>query len=179
MKVVRVMAVYYIEQHLLLARVRTVIKDCDGKPVFLLVGSWGTRGDSISIYQLDGEVLASAKQTAFSYKSRFDLYDRYEKVGSLSRLFSVSRDFYFIKKLHWLATGDIKNQTYKLYHFNDKVMEMTKETSYRGDFYRIDVSKEANAPLCICIASVLDYWARRESKADELITKKSVNLQLG
>lgn len=173
------MAIYYIEQHLLSAKVRTVIKDGEGNPIFLLVGSWGTRGDSISIYQLDGEVLASAKQTAFSYKSRFDLYDHYEKVGSLSRLFSVSRDFYFIKKLHWLATGDIKNQTYKIYHFNDKIMEMTKETNYKGDFFKIEVFTESNAPLCLCIASVLDYWARRGSKVEDLMTKKSADFQLG
>ena len=172
------MAVYYIEQSLLSAKVRTVIKDEKGKPVFLLVGSWGTRGDSISIYRIDGEVLASDKQTAFSRKSRFDLFDRHEKVGSLSRMFSMNRDFYFIKKLHWLAMGDIKNQEYKIYYLNDKIMQMNKEVNVKGDFFRIEVFKEENAPLCICIAAVLDYWARKNNRVEEIFTKTAINVQL-
>ncbi len=172
------MAIYYIEQNLLSANVRTVVKDCEGKPVFLLVGRWGTKGDSISIYHIDGEILASAKQTAFSGRSRFDLFDHHEKVGNLSRLFTVKRDFYFIKKLHWLAVGDIKNQQYSIYHLNDKVMQMNKETNYKGDFYRIDVIKEYNAPLCICIAAVLDYWARNNSRVEDIFNKTATSLQL-
>ena len=101
------MTVYYIQQNLLSAKVRTVIKDDKGQAVFLLVGSWGTRGDSISIYNLEGTILASAKQTTFSMKSQFDIYSFHDKVGSLSRLFYIKRDFYYKKKNRWVAGGDI------------------------------------------------------------------------
>ena len=36
------MATYYIEQSLLSAKVRTLIKDDKNQPAYLLVGSWGS-----------------------------------------------------------------------------------------------------------------------------------------
>ncbi|HCM88535.1 MULTISPECIES: LURP-one-related/scramblase family protein [Vagococcus] len=172
------MTVYYIQQNLLSAKVRTVIKDTQDRPVFLLVGSWGTRGDSISIYNLDGKVLASAKQTTFAIKSQFEIYSCHDKVGSLSRLFSINRDFYYIKNLRWLAVGDINHQEYKIYRFNELIMEMTKVLSRKGEYYKIVVHEDEDAAVCICIAAVLDYWARKGNKKEELVNKKIVNIQL-
>ncbi len=172
------MTVYYIQQNLLSAKVRTVIKDDKGQAVFLLVGSWGTRGDSISIYNLEGKILASAKQTTFSMKSQFDIYSFHDKVGSLSRLFSINRDFYYIKKLRWIAVGDISHQEYKIYRFNELIMEMTKELSCKGEYYKIVIQGDEEAAMCLCIAAVLDYWARKGNKRDELVNKKIVNIQL-
>lgn len=162
------MATYYIHQHLLSARVRTVVKDSDDRATFLLVGQWGTRGDVLSIYNLDGRLLASVKQVTFSMPSYFDLYDGHQKVGTLGRLFSIQRDFYFVRKLNWLVMGDIKNQDYRIYRLNERVMTMKKETTYKGDFYKIVVEKDELAPLAICVASVLDYWARKKQKQWQL-----------
>lgn len=166
------MPTYFIHQHLLSANVRTVIKDETGHSVYLLVGRWGTKGDVLSIYQLDGTILASVKQVTSAMPSHFDLYNGYEKVGTLSRLFSVDRDFYLIKKLRWLAVGDIKNQDYRIYQLNQRLMTMKKETTYKGDFYQINVSDEEIAPLCICVAAILDYWARMKKKEWQVLGKK-------
>lgn len=172
------MVTYYIQQHLLSAKVRTVIKNDQGKPIFLLVGSWGTRGDSISIYTLDGELLASAKQTALTFKSRFDLYEKHEKIGCLSCLFSANRDIYFVKKRYWLVWSDIKNQRYRIYYLNQKIMEMDKEVNYKGDYFKIQICDEKNAPLCFCIAAILDYWARRDNKIKDSQSGKYIQLQM-
>lgn len=172
------MVTYYIQQHLLSAKVRTIIKDDNGKPIFLLVGSWGTRGDSISIYTLEGELLASAKQTTLSFRSRFELYEKHEKVGNLSCLFSINRDVYFVKKRYWLVWADIKNQHYRIYYLNQKIMEMSKETNYKGDYFKIQINDEENAPLCFCIAAVLDYWARRNNKIKNKQTGEYIQIQI-
>ncbi|MGX7024875.1 LURP-one-related/scramblase family protein [Vagococcus hydrophili] len=173
------MTIYYIQQSLLSAKVRTVIKDEEGRSVFLLVGSWGTRGDSISIYNLEGGILGSAKQTKFAVKSQFDIYRFHEKVGSLSRIFSINRDFYYVKKLRWVAIGDIPHQDYRIYRFNELIMSMTKEVSHQGDFYKIVIQDDDEAAICLCIAAVLDYWTRKSNKLEELATQKMADIQLG
>ena len=35
-------------------------------------------------------------------------------------------------------------------------MKMDKATLFSGDYYVLDVSNDEDAPVCICIAAVLD-----------------------
>ena len=169
------MATYYIEQSLLSAKVRTLIKDDKNQPAYLLVGSWGSKGDSVSVYHLDGRLLAKAKQTTLSVRPQFDLFMHHEKVGVLKRLFFWQRDFYFIKKLNWLAIGDIKKQKYQIYYLNDKLFEMTQVKRGNRVFFKMIVPDEKLAPLCICLVSVLDYWARKGTKVGELNSEELGN----
>lgn len=69
------MTTYYIEENLLSARVRAFVKDEEDRPVFLLVGSWGVKGDCLSINNLDDKRLAKVVQTSYSPNPKFDLYD--------------------------------------------------------------------------------------------------------
>lgn len=168
------MSEFYIRQNLLASNARTVVKDRDGKSLFLLVGRWGTRGDVLSLYQMNGEIVASIKQATFAFTlgSRFDLYQEFKKVGSLQRLLSVNRDFYYVHQLGWVVIGDIKNHQYAIYHLNQKIMTMTKVPFSSGDFYSLDVIDDTNAPLCICIAAVLDYWLLNRNKNEKLVNKR-------
>ena len=58
---------------------RTIVKDQAGRSLFLLVGRWGTRGDALSLYAMNGEILASIKQVSWTFGTRFELYQRFEK----------------------------------------------------------------------------------------------------
>ena len=82
---------------------------------FLLVGRWGTRGDALSLYAMNGEILASIKQVSWTFGTRFELYQRFEKVGTLRKLFNLNADFYYVQGLHWAVVGDIKAHQYSIY----------------------------------------------------------------
>ncbi|MGY3749931.1 LURP-one-related/scramblase family protein [Vagococcus acidifermentans] len=168
---------YYINQHLLSANARTIIKDDMGKAAFLLVGRWGTRGDVLSVYDMQGSILASIRQTSFALESRFDLFKEYEKVGSLSRILSINRDYYYIKGLKWAAVGDIKHRRYRIHQFNDVIMTMQPALTCYGDFFECDIRSEEEAPLCICIAAILDYWVKRPKKEKNPFRNKRVDLE--
>ncbi len=46
-------------------------------------------------------------------------------------------------------------------------MEMDKATLLTGDYYVLNVTDDQDAPVCICIAAVMDYWLyNRQKKAD-------------
>ncbi|MGY3748276.1 LURP-one-related/scramblase family protein [Vagococcus salmoninarum] len=160
------MSDFFIRQNLLSSNARTIIKNEAGEPVFLMVGRWGTRGDVLSLYQMNGEIVASIKQATFAMPigARFDLYQEFEKVGSLQRILSIHRDFYYVHQLGWVVIGDIKNQDYHIYQLNRKVMTLKKKTLTDGEFHHFVVFDDADAPLCICIAAVLDYWLLNRHK---------------
>ena len=45
--------------------------------------------------------------------------------------------------------------------------QVDKATLFSGDYYVLDVSNDEDAPVCICIAAVLDYWLYRKDKSKE------------
>jgi len=148
----------YIHDKQLSNITRTVVTDESGHSLFLLVGRWGTQGDALSLYRMNGTLVASIKQTSFAFGSRFEIYENYKKVGSLQKIFNWPGDFYYIKQLNWSVHGDIYNHYYKIHHFNKEIMRMRKVIFVAGDYYLLEIPQAANVPTCICIAAIMDYW---------------------
>lgn len=155
---------YFIQDKQLSAVTRTIVKDEDGQSLYLMVGRWGTKGDALSLYAMNGDLVASIKQISFSFGTRFELYRDFEKIGTLQKIFNWPGDFYYIQQLHWTAQGDIYNHQYSIRHFNEVVMTMNKATLFTGDYYLLDIPDPEDAPTCICIAAVMDYWLYNRKK---------------
>lgn len=158
------MSEFFIQEQQLSNVTRTLVKDKDGKSLFLLVGRWGTRGDALSLYKMSGELVASIRQTSFVFGSRFELYKGFEKIGVLRKILRLNANFYYIQQMHWIVLGDIRNHYYSIYQTNHKIMTMNKATLFSGDYFSLDVTNDEDAPLCICIAAVLDYWLYNKKK---------------
>ncbi len=158
------MGIYYINEHVLSANVRAVITDDQQRATFVLIGKWGRVGDAVKVYNLSGDVLASAIQIDYATPATFDLYIGDQKVGTLKHVVSLRRGFYAIRNLKWLATANFKRQEYSIHSFHGRVMKMTKRTTYQGDMYQIKVKDEELVPICICIGAVIDYWNRLTQK---------------
>ncbi|HLQ41097.1 MAG TPA: hypothetical protein VK118_09075 [Tetragenococcus sp.] len=158
----------YIQDKQLSSVTRTVVTDKKGHSLFLLVGRWGTKGDALSLYQMNGDLIASIKQISFTFGSRFEIYENYQKVGTLQKIFNWPGDFYYIKQLNWSVYGDIYNHYYKIHHFGTEIMEMDKGSFLSGDFYILNVAESEDAPKCICIAAIMDYWLYNRQKKNFL-----------
>ncbi len=126
------MSEFFIQDRQLSRVTRTIVKDETGKSLFLMVGRWGTKGDALSLYRLNGQMVASIKQISFTFGTRFEIYKDFEKVGTLQKIFNWPGDFYYIQQLHWAVHGDIYNHRYGIHHFNKKIMEMDKATLLTG-----------------------------------------------
>ena len=46
-------------------------------------------------------------------------------------------------------------------------MKMDKSNTFTGDYYVLDIPIEEDAPICICIAAVLDYWLYRKNNGKD------------
>ena len=158
------MSEFFIQKQQLSNITRTLVKDEDGKSLYLLVGRWGTRGDALSLYTMSGELVASIKQTSLIIGSRFELYKDFKKVGVLRKILNLNADFYYVQHLHWTVSGDIKNHHYSIYQMNHKIMDMSKATLFTGDYFSLNVANDEDAPLCICVTAVLDYWLYNKKK---------------
>ena len=70
--------------------------------------------------------LASIKQVSWTFGTRFELYQRFEKVGTLRKLFNLNADFYYVQGLHWAVVGDIKAHQYSIYQVHKKSCQWIK-----------------------------------------------------
>ncbi|MEG0286506.1 MULTISPECIES: hypothetical protein [Vagococcus] len=173
------MATYYIEEHLLSAKVRVFIKNESDEPVFLLLGNWGVKGDSVSIYDLDGQRLAKATQKSDGFRAKFDLYDSTSQIGTMKQLFALKRDYYVIKKVNWLVIGHIPKKRYQIISFKKRILEAGVISKEGKRFFKIMIPNKEQAPVLICAMAVLDYWARNAKKLEELSKLKEFHLEVG
>ena len=67
-----------------------------------------------------------------------------------------------------MVFGDIYNHRYAIHHFNKVVMEMDKATLVTGDYYVLSIPEAADAPICICIAAIMDYWLYNRKKQTDI-----------
>lgn len=169
------MTEYFIQEQQLSATTRTVIKNCQGKALYLMVGNWGRKGNILTLYDMSGEVVAAIKQASVIFGHKFEIYLGIEKVGNLHKIFNWPGDFYYIKHLNWAVYGNIYHHKYKINHFNEPIMRMDKATLLTGDYYVMDVTNPKDAPICICIAAIMDYWLYNRKKQPENTSNLEVN----
>lgn len=167
---------YLIRKKYLGRPARTVVKTPDDLPQFLLVGTWGVKGDALSVYSMSGDLLASVKKVPWSFGIRYDLYDSHEKVATMKRIFHFNVDFYYIQNLGWHVLGDVSKHHYTVHSFTRKVMTMDSATFPNGDYYVLDIPESQEAPLAICVASVLDYWLYEEQKQKKFNFRPGLSL---
>ncbi|MEG2254339.1 MAG: hypothetical protein RSC33_03325 [Vagococcus sp.] len=162
------MGTYYVEEHLLSAKVRVFIKNEKGEPVFLLVGSWGVKGDCVSVYDLDGHRLSKAVQNSFGPRPDFDLFEGGQKVGTLKRCVSLLNDYYYISGLGWIASGNHNKKSYRFFHFGTQLLETGIIQKEGKQLMKVILEDETRVPLSFCVLAVLDYWVKKGKRAEEL-----------
>lgn len=155
---------YIIKEQRLGYNTQTLIKDATGHPLYLLMGHWGNKNDVLSLYLMDGTLVASVKQTSLLVGRRFDLFVNFNKIGVMKKRFNWPGDVYYIRQLHWTVFGDIAHHHYSIYHFHRPIMHLDKRPILTNQDYCLHVFHEQDAPICICIAAVMDYWLYNRQK---------------
>lgn len=149
----------YMKQQFVSIHERLLVKDEKGKDVFLIIGKWGRVGDAISLYKMDGSLLVEFKQTVLSLFPKFDIYVRGKKIGSISKHHGLKGPYFKVSHLNWIVTGDFNNHSYRIQHPTRTVMEMEKAYLPSGDFYALSIHQPQDAPICLCIAVIVDHLA--------------------
>ncbi|WP_316378082.1 transposase, partial [Enterococcus faecium] len=65
---------------------RTIVKNEKGHSLFLMVGRWGTKGDALSLYAMNGDLVAHIKQiiAEIGQIERFEDQTKLAKYAGLS-----------------------------------------------------------------------------------------------
>lgn len=155
----------YLRDHDTDLRGTTVIRNYQGRSLYLLVGKWGVLHDVLSLYSISGDLLAEVKQQSFGIVPKFALYKDRQKVGTVSKSLGFVREVIYIRGLNWVIVGSPYSGKYRVFSKNHLVFSI-QPVAFTGDYYHeLKVRNKEDEPLAILIASVLQHWARRKQAA--------------
>ncbi|MCP0886330.1 hypothetical protein LB941_03135 [Ligilactobacillus sp. WILCCON 0076] len=153
----------YSSRNNLSSRGSTTIKDEQGKVVYLLTGRWGMHPAAMSVYDIDGVLLAEIKQRSLGLLPKFELFEQHKLVGSLRRYYGVGHEMLFIQKLNWFILGNSLTFNYKIYHGRTCILSLHEVELSSGKFLELQITHQDDEPLCICVVAILDFWAKSSS----------------
>lgn len=161
---------------------RMTVRDNRGQILYIIEGRWGRKNDIVSLYNLEGDLLISVKQTKQTPFPVFTIRAEQEEIGTMRKhpgLFGI-RDSYFSLYPHeWMVTGDFEEAYYTVTKENELIMECEKDLYQQYAIYNLMVDKEENIPLCAIISTLFDPYSRIKGDQEDTDTLADSDYDLG
>lgn len=142
-------------------RSATIIHDNTNQACYLLTGKWGLRHDALSIYTMQGQLLGEIRQLSLGLMPKLAIYQNRQKVGTIGKSLGFVREFIYIHDLNWVIVGNAFTNHYRVFRNNHLVFTMDPEQSSGGLYCRLTVSQEADEPIAILVACILNHWSHK------------------
>ncbi|WP_125583333.1 LURP-one-related/scramblase family protein [Levilactobacillus cerevisiae] len=159
------MRTLYLNQAALSAKATTVIRDTSNQSCYLLVGKWGLRADVLSVYTIAGDLEAEVKQESLGLLPKFRLIYHRQTVGRVSKTFGLIREVLFVRGLNWIIMGNLNSGHFKIYHGRDLIATIDQVSQSGGGTATLAVDQPDHEALVICLAAILDRWAKHQQQA--------------
>jgi len=161
----------FLNQAALSARATTVIRDDQNQSCYLLVGKWGMRADVLSVYTIAGALEAEVKQDSLGLLPKFRLLYHRQVVGQVSKTFGVIREVLFIRGLNWVIMGNLNSGRFKIYHGRELIGTIENVEHTAGGTVQLCIDHPDHEGLVICLAAILDRWAKHQQRLPNVLTK--------
>lgn len=147
----------------------TVIHDQNGRQCYLLTGKWGLRHDALSLYTMSGELLAEVRQLSLGMMPKFALYQNHQKVGTVGKSLGFFKEIVYIQGISWFIVGNGLNNHYRFLQGHRLVAMMAPVNKTGFNVTELAVHDEADEPLAVLVASILNHWSHNGDKLPWLI----------
>ena len=159
----------YSRRNYLSNRGVNTIKDQAGNIVYILAGRWGMMPAVMEVYDLSNHVLAQIRQRSLGVLPRFELYNADQQMlGSIRRYYRVGPEIHFISGLNWVMIGSSVSFNYRVYHGRTLIMTITSEAESHQQELAITIEQSENEAICLCLAAILDFWAKKPQNKKSL-----------
>lgn len=133
------------------------IMDSSGQPVYRVVGEFTPIGGKFSLTDREGGEIARVFSVGLTTVSKYSVVaEEKERARVTCNLKSKSQPVK-IKGVSWRFRGDLISRSYDLVNVDSSVI-MTHGRCWNsvGDCYAVEIHNEADVPVCLCIAAILD-----------------------
>lgn len=118
------MRTLYLREHGGQRQATTIVHDEFNNACYLLTGKWGLRQDVLSLYTMQGSLLAEVKQVTLGLWPKFVLYQNRQRVGVIAKSLGFVRQVIYIRGLNWMVVGSPLSDRYRVYQGNRLVFQL-------------------------------------------------------
>ncbi|MBR4295487.1 MAG: LURP-one-related family protein [Clostridia bacterium] len=131
------------------------IYDEAGTVLFSVEGrlSWGHK---LEIRNKDGIHIATLKERIFTFLPRFEIYIGEDKIGEITKEFSLFKPSFSVDCMGWMVNGDLFEWNYEIRSFGGTVAIVSKQLFNWTDTYIIDVCNPADALPALMVVLAID-----------------------
>lgn len=141
-----------------------IVHDNRDNSCYMITGRWGIRHDALSLYTMQGKLLAEIRQLSLGLFPKFGLYLDRQRVGTIGKTIGFIHELVYIKGLNWVIVGNIFSNRFKVFRNGHLVFSMVPDQSTNGIFNRVTVTQEADEPLALLVAVILNHWSHHRSR---------------
>lgn len=155
----------YIKQKVFSWRDKFTVKNESGDDLYAVEGelfSWGKR---LHVLDANGAEAAYIRQKVFALFPRYLVEMDGREVCYIQKKFSFFKPKYELEGIPWRVEGDFWAHEYKVWDGERQVMGMSKHWFTWGDSYEIDIARNEDALLCLCIVLAVDAAVASEDAA--------------
>lgn len=131
------------------------IYDENGNVVFKVRGklAWGHK---LEIYDANENYLGMVLEKVISFLAKYRFFIGENEIGCLSRKFTFLKPKFELDCNGWIIEGNFFELNYKVTSGNNLIMICDKKLFSFKDTYRLNITNEENALLCLMIALSID-----------------------
>lgn len=150
---------------------RMTVRDDRGQIIYVIEGRWGRKNDVTSIYELNGDLIMSVKQTKSAPLPVFQLYTKDKDIASMRKhpgLFGIRDSYFTIHPLNWTVTGDFEDLYFTIQDNNQElIMECEKDIYNTYTVYELLIDEGVNPAACALLATLFDPHSRNKSEDEQ------------
>ncbi len=158
---------FYLKSQGLENKGATVVSDENRNSKYLLVGKWGIKSDTLSVYDMGGKLVSELKQLSVGTLPKFELFLRGTKVGTVTTPVGFIRGFLLVHNLHWWIVGDTVTCHFKIFRGFSTILEINRVQINGSTYIELNVFDQEQLPLFICLAAILDRWVQKRPPLSE------------
>lgn len=152
---------FYLKSQGLENKGATAVSDENHNSKYLLVGKWGIKSDTLSVYDMSGQLLSELKQLSVGKLPKFKLFLEGVEVGTVITPVDFIKGLLFVQNLHWLIVGDTVTCHFKIYRGLSTILEINRVQINGSAYIELNVYDQEQIPLFICLAAILDRWIQK------------------
>lgn len=152
---------FYLKSQGLENKGATAVSDENHNSKYLLVGKWGIKSDTLSVYDMSGQLLSELKQISVGRAPKFKLFENGIEVGTVTTPVGFIRGFLFVRNLNWFIMGDTVTCHFKVFRGLSTILEINRVQINGSAYIELNVYDQEQVPLFICLAAILDRWVQK------------------
>lgn len=135
------------------------IFDFQNQPIFHVRSHPFAFGNKLDLMDMSGNMLARIQQRMFSIPSEYDILQGDEIVAIVKKqLFSLFNPRFDVTGPGGIyeMEGDWINWNYSIRTHGRTIAQISKQFAFFQDCYGIEITEDADVPLVVCLAIVID-----------------------